>query len=98
MASETPHYALSQDYEHMLVLLEAGPLLGFVNYDPGDNLRDPVQIKRVPYRNGYEYRVGVRGLGYFSTFGREKEEELFALCRKYNLVYIVPNAEVSDVN
>ena len=93
MASETPHYMLSQDYERMLVLLETGPLLGFVNYDPGDNLRDPVQIKRLPYPGGHEYRVGVRGLGYFSPWGKDPDEKFVAHCRKYNLSYIVPNAE-----
>ena len=44
MASETPHYTISQDYERMLVLLEAGPLLGFVDYEEG--IRDPVRIRR----------------------------------------------------
>ena len=45
--SDTTHYALSQDYEQMFVLLENGPLLGFVDYEQGSTLRDPVQIKRV---------------------------------------------------
>ena len=93
MASETPHYTLSQDYERMLVLLETGPLLGFVNYDPGDNLRDPVQIKRAPYPSGHEYRVGVRGLGYLGAWGKDPEGQFVAQCRKHNLSYIVPNVE-----
>ena len=70
MASETPHYMLSQDYERMLVLLETGPLLGFVNYDPGDNLRDPVQIKRLPYPGGQKRAAGL--LPSLVQFGAEK--------------------------
>lgn len=89
--SDTTHYALSQDYEQMFVLLENGPLLGFVDYD--STLRDPVQIKRVPDGKGYEYRAGVRGIGYINAWGKNAQGKFVEQCRKYNLSFIVPNAD-----
>lgn len=91
--SDTPHYALSQDYELMFVLLENGPLLGFVDYEHGSTLRDPVQIKRVADGKYFEYRAGVRGLGYLNAWGKNAKDMFIEKCRKYNLSFIVPNAD-----
>lgn len=96
MVSETPHYALSQDYEHMLALLEEGPLVGFVDYEHGNTRRDPVRIKLIPDGNEYEYCVGVRDIGYFSSWGKDPKDEFVEQCRKYHLSYIVPNAESTN--
>lgn len=90
--SGTPHYALSQDYELMFVLLESGPLLGFVDYEQGSTLRDPVQIKRVADGKYFEYRAGVRGFGYINAFSKDAKDKFVEQCRKYNLSFIVPNA------
>lgn len=90
--SDTPHYALSQDYELMFVLLENGPLLGFVDYEQGSTLRDPVQIKRVADGKYFEYRAGVRGFGYINAFSKDAKDKFVEQCRKYNLSFIVPNA------
>lgn len=91
--SNTPHYALSQDYELMFSLLENGPLLGFVDYEHGSTLRDPVQIKRVADGKYFEYRAGVRGFGYINAFSKDAKDKFVEQCRKYNLSFIVPNAD-----
>ena len=91
--SDTTHYALSQDYEQMFVLLENGPLLGFVDYEHGSTLRDPVQIKRVADGKYFEYRAGVRGFGYINAFSKDAKDKFVEQCRKYNLSFIVPNAD-----
>lgn len=91
--SDTTHYAFSQDYEQMFVLLENGPLLGFVDYEHGSTLRDPVQIKRVADGKYFEYRAGVRGFGYISAFSKDAKDKFVEQCRKYNLSFIVPNAD-----
>ena len=97
MASETPHYELSQDYERMLVLLETGPLLGFVDY--GEGIRDTVCIRRFLVGGcRYDYSAGVRGIGYIDTWGNEAKEEFVEQCRKHHLSYIVPNAEDADAD
>lgn len=96
--SDSKHYMLSQDYERMLVLLEEGPLLGFVDFDHGSTLRDPVQIKRVTDGKYFEYRAGVRGIGYINAWGKDAKEKFVDQCRKYSLSYIVPNAEASMVH
>lgn len=95
MATESPHYTLSQDYERMRELLDDGPLLGFVD-NTGN--RDPVRIKcDLTNEDGYEYSVGVRGYGYFSDWeGYGGWDGFVALCRKYHLSYIVPNAEARN--
>ena len=91
--SDTTHYALSQDYELMFALLENGPLLGFVDYEHGSTLRDPVQIKRVADGKYFEYRAGVRGFGYINAFSKDAKEKFVEQCRKYNLSFIVPNPD-----
>lgn len=91
--SDTTHYTLSQDYELMFVLLDNGPLLGFVDYEHGSTLRDPMQIKRVADGKYFEFRAGVRGFGYINAWGKDAKDQFVKQCCKYNLSFIVPNAE-----
>lgn len=97
MESETPHYTLSQDYERMRELLDEGPLLGFVD---ADGMRDPVRIQcDLTHDDGYEYRVGVRGYGYFNAWESYGGwDEFVNRCRMYHLSYIVPNSEVINAD
>ena len=97
---ESPHYALSQDYECMRELLDDGPLLGFIDFD-GGTLRDPVRIRKLlgSSNNSAVFSVGVRGYGYLEVWEHMGGwYEFVNQCRKHHLSYIVPNAEVSNAD
>jgi hypothetical protein len=75
-------YPMSSDWQLLKSILEKTPVFGLVDYR---GMRDAVVVRK--WTNG-EYRVSVRGLGYFE----EEWDQFVEEAEKYNLKFVLPES------